>query len=82
LERTIRKYPEHEEKPEDMPRKTYRIVDVHGNSAHLTVPRELARVLVPLYRRYTCELTSEGLLYRPATDEPESIDLPDWAKES
>jgi hypothetical protein len=47
----------------------------------LSVPREIAEAL-PREILYTCELTDEGLLYRPVhTQTLSDIDLPAWAKE-
>lgn len=45
----------------------------------LTIPSAIAAKL-PEDMLFECELTSEGILFRPAKSEAESIELPDWAR--
>jgi hypothetical protein len=45
----------------------------------LTVPSEVAE-LVPDDMRFECEMTQEGILFRPAKQEPAEVELPSWAK--
>lgn len=46
----------------------------------LTIPTVIAREL-PDDMRFYCELTEDGILFRPlANGEGESVDLPRWAK--
>lgn len=44
----------------------------------LTVPAEVVRIL-PDGIEFTCELTEEGILYRPVEPEPERRGVPSWA---
>jgi hypothetical protein len=54
-------------------------IRVRGRGYHeISVPPEVAEVLVPLGHAYVCELTPDGpgFVYRPA---PAPRDRPDWA---
>lgn len=57
----------------------YRIVTNNANGQNrLSVPREIAE-LVGKDRRFTCELTDEGILYRyQEGGDPIKVDLPAW----
>jgi hypothetical protein len=61
-----------------------RISQNGSNQAHryykLTLPREIADAL-PDDLLFTCELTDDGILYRPVTiGSLSDLDLPDWAR--
>jgi hypothetical protein len=45
----------------------------------ISVPREIAEAL-PEDLVYSCELTDDGILYRPVTQAIAITDLPEWAK--
>lgn len=45
----------------------------------LTIPSHVAEAL-PDDMTYACELTDEGILFKPAQSEAEQVVLPDWAK--
>lgn len=45
----------------------------------LTVPGPIAEHL-PTEMSFTCELTEDGILFKPAHSQEESIELPSWAK--
>ena len=47
----------------------------------LTLPSHIAEEL-PADQHYACELTKEGILFRPTLDTNEKIALPQWAKTS
>lgn len=48
----------------------------------LTIPVQIAEKL-PDGIRFTCELTDEGILFRPAVRvEDDAISLPSWAKQN
>lgn len=48
----------------------------------LTIPVQIAQKL-PDTIRFTCELTDEGILFRPvAKAEDDAISLPSWAKQN
>lgn len=46
----------------------------------LTIPTEIAEKL-PKDMRFSCELTDVGILFRPATEVEEPVQLPTWAKD-
>ena|SRR5436190_16863707 len=45
----------------------------------LTIPTPIAEKL-PADMQFACELTTEGILFRPADEEVEAVELPTWAK--
>lgn len=45
----------------------------------LTIPTAIAEAL-PDEMRFSCELTEDGLLFRPGTGQETSVELPEWAK--
>lgn len=45
----------------------------------LTIPSHIADAL-PEDVQFTCELTEDGIVFRPATAERETVALPSWAK--
>jgi len=45
----------------------------------LTIPAPIAEKL-PDDMLFECELTDEGILFRPAQASPEQVELPAWAK--
>lgn len=44
----------------------------------LTIPSAIAEKL-PENIQFSCELTNEGILFKPAQPESEQVVLPDWA---
>lgn len=47
----------------------------------LTIPAPIAEKL-PDDMVFECELTEEGILFRPARPSDEQIELPEWAKDA
>jgi hypothetical protein len=47
----------------------------------LTIPTPIAEKL-PADMQFECELTDEGILFRPRSEEDVNVNLPDWAKEN
>ena len=47
----------------------------------LTIPSPIAEKL-PANMQYACELTDEGILFKPAEDAVEEVKLPTWAKQN
>jgi hypothetical protein len=45
----------------------------------LTIPTEIAEML-PEEMRYECELTPDGILFRPVESEEAKVTLPAWAQ--
>lgn len=45
----------------------------------LTIPSAVAEAL-PEDMQFACELTDEGILFKPAQSEAETVQLPAWAK--
>lgn len=45
----------------------------------LTIPTNIAKEL-PSDMRFSCDLTDEGILFRPVDEQEGSETLPDWAK--
>lgn len=45
----------------------------------LTIPSHIAEKL-PESATYACEVTNEGILFRPATQSEEQVTIPEWAK--
>lgn len=45
----------------------------------LTIPSAIAESL-PSDMQFACELTEDGILFRPATPEAEAVELPTWAQ--
>jgi hypothetical protein len=45
----------------------------------LTIPTDIATKL-PMDRQYTCELTKEGILFKPVETEAPPVELPAWAQ--
>lgn len=45
----------------------------------LTIPSQIAEQL-PESMQFECELTDEGILFRPSEPTEESVKLPEWAK--
>lgn len=45
----------------------------------LTIPSHIAEQL-PENMQFACELTEDGILFRPSPSESESVELPKWAK--
>jgi hypothetical protein len=47
----------------------------------LTIPSNVAESL-PEDITFSCELTEDGILFRPASPESESVNLPSWAEKN
>jgi hypothetical protein len=45
----------------------------------LTIPSQIAEQL-PENMQFSCELTKDGLLFRPVSPEQEAVVLPEWAQ--
>jgi hypothetical protein len=45
----------------------------------LTIPTPIAEKL-PKDMQFSCELTADGILFRPVEGSAEVVELPDWAK--